>query len=106
MSSVFDYQTNCLTEPERELVWTFLLVSLDPFTPGVLKDVYDLAWSTASYAAEEREAAFRASFELHNVVIAEVEFVVSFTGEWFGAWADSIGVGDSDPIGDCPCDGF
>lgn len=67
---------------------------------------YEAAWATATFAAEKREEAFRASFGLANVYIADLEFVVTFEGAWFGAWAASIGAGDSNPVGDCPCISF
>jgi len=104
--SSFDYQTNCLTEPERQLVWSFLQVVLDPLLPGMPKAVFDLAWLTAGYAAEKREEVFRGAFGLYNVNIAEIEFVATTEGAWFRSWADSISEGDSDPFGDCPCDSF
>lgn len=106
MRSSFDYQSNCLPNPERELLWGFLVIYLDPSSPGMPKLAYDAAWASAPYAAEQRELAFRESLSLINVHIADFEFVVSLESEWFGAWVDSISAGDSDPFGDCPCNGF
>ena len=106
MTSAFDVQTNCLSEPERELVWTFLLISLDPLVPGMLKAVYDLAWAPLGTFGELREKAFRGSFALINLQIADVDFVVSSVPAWFTAWAASVSDGDSDPFGSCPSDGF
>lgn len=106
MTSFFDRQTNCLTEPERELVWTFLLISLDPFTPGMVKTAYDAAWAGYGVFGEKREEIFRAAFALNNVHIGEVDFVVAGVSGWFVEWAASISAGDSDPLATCVCDNF
>jgi hypothetical protein len=106
VTSLFDRQTNCLTSPERELVWAFLTVSLDPLVPGVLATVYNAAWVVAGGIDGVRECAFRGTFRLINVNIAEVEFVITGVRPWFSAWATDIGTGASDPFGSCPCDSF
>jgi hypothetical protein len=106
VTSLFDRQTNCLTSPERELVWTFLTISLDPLVPGMLASVYNAAWLTAGGVGGIRELTFRDAFRLTNVHIAEIEFVITGVGSWFSAWAIDIGNGGSDPFGTCPCDSF
>lgn len=106
MTSFFDRQTNCLTEPEKQLVWTFLLISLDPFTPGMVQTAYDAAWVGAGGVGGPREVAFRAAFSLHNLTIGDVNFVVAGVPTWFTEWAASISAGDSDPSAACVCDSF
>ncbi len=106
MTSFFDYQTNCQPEPERSLIWSFLTIRLDPFSPGMPALAYDAAWLAAGGTGGEREQAFRSSFGLENVTVGEFEFVVSMVGPWFDEWAASIAVGASDPFGDCPCLSF
>lgn len=106
MTSFFDRQTNCLTEPERQLVFGFLQVVLDPLAPGMPKAAFDLAWLTTSWGAALREENFRAAFSLHNLAIAGVDFVVTTETAWFRAWGASIADGDSYPLADCPCDSF
>ena len=106
MTSAFDRQTNCLTEPERELVFGFLLIHLDPFTPGMLKTAYDSAWLGYGAFGEKREAVFRGAFALYNLSIGESDFVVSGVPSWFTAWANSISSGASNPSDPCPCDSF
>jgi hypothetical protein len=106
VTSFFDRQTNCLPSPERELVWTFLTIYLDPLVPGILVDVYNLAWAGLGEYGEYREAAFRSSFHLTNVHIIDVEFVVQGVGPWFAAWAASIEAGESAPFDPCVCDTF
>lgn len=106
MTSTFDRQTNCLTEPERELVWSFLLIHLDPFAVGMPKAAYDLAWAGLGSFGERREVVFRGAFALNNVHIGELDFVVASFPAWFTAWADSISAGLSDPFAACRCDSF
>ena len=106
MTSFFDRQTNCLSEPERQLVWTFLLVSLDPFTPGMVQAAYDAAWLGVGGVGGARELEFRSAFTLNNVHIGEVDFVVTGVPSWFAEWAASISAGDSNPSAPCVCDSF
>jgi len=106
LTSLFDRQYNCLTQPEKDLTWAFLTVALDPFTPGVVQAVYDAAWVSVGGVGGQRESVYREAFGLINVYIEPVDFVVSTAGSWFLAYADSIGSGDSNPIGLCPCDSF
>lgn len=106
MTSFFDYQTNCQNEPERSLIWSFLTIRLDPFSPGMPVTAYEAAWLGYGGVGSPREEAFRASFVLTNVPVDPFEFVVSMVGPWFDEWAGSIAVGESDPLGDCPCDFF
>lgn len=106
MKSAFDYQTNCLSQPERQLVFGFLQIVLDPLAPGMPLAAFDLAWLTAGYAAEKREEVFRGAFGLYNLQIAGIDFVATTETAWFRAWADSIALGDSDPFADCPCNSF
>lgn len=106
MISFFDYQTNCQPEPERSLIWSFLTIRLDPFTPGMPVLAYNASWLASGGVGSGRELAFRSSFVLENVHVGELEFVVSMVGPWFDEWAGSIAVGASDPFGDCPCNSF
>lgn len=106
MTSFFDRQTNCLTEPERELTFGFLLIHLDPFAAGMVKTAYDAAWAPLGVFGEQREEVYRATFGLHNLTIAGIDFVVAGVPAWFSAWASSISAGDSDPFASCVCDSF
>lgn len=106
MTSFFDRQTNCLTQPERQLVWGFLTIVLDPLAPGMPKPAYDAAWAGSGRYGELREVEFRAEFGLVNLEIAGIDFVVTTRPSWFRAWGDSIAAGDSDPYADCACNSF
>lgn len=106
MSSFFDRQYNCLTEPEKELTWAFLMIALDPLSPGMPKAAYDAAWLAHGGVDSERENAYRAAFRLINVHIEPFDFVVSLEGAWFTNYATSIASGDSNPLGTCPCIAF
>jgi len=106
VTSFFDRQTNCLTEPERQLVFGFLTIVLDPLAPGMPKAAFDLAWLSATWGAELREENFRAAFGLFNLTIAGIDFVATANPAWFRSWGDSIAAGDSDPFANCPCDSF
>lgn len=106
MSSFYDRQTNCLTEPERQLVWAFLLLSLDPLSPGMPVEAWDLAWSAAGYAVGERKSVIRSFLGLIDVPIGELTFVVATEASWLSGWVESIADGDSNPAGGCPCDSF
>lgn len=106
MTSFFDRQTNCLSEPERQLVWTFLLISLDPFTPGMVQTAYDAAWTNAGGVGGARELEFRSAFALNNVRIDPFDFIVTGVPGWFSEWATSISAGDSDPSAPCVCNSF
>jgi hypothetical protein len=106
MTSFFDRQFNCLSAPEKELTWAFLLIALDPLSPGMPKPAYDAAWIGLGGEDGDRERAYRAAFRLINVRIEPFDFVVSLEGAWFAAYLASIASGDSNPIGPCPCDSF
>jgi len=102
MSSFFDYQFNCQPQPEMDLIWAFLTIELDPLVPGMLEEVYSLAWAGTGGVGGPREEAFRASFLLSNVHIEPFDFVVTGVGPWFAAWAESIADGESTPFASCP----
>lgn len=106
MTSTFDRQTNCLVKPQRDLVLGFLLISLDPLTPGMLQDVYDAAWVGWGGVGGPYEIDFRAAFALYNVHIDPFDFVVSGVGVWFAAWAASLSDGESDLSAPCVCNSF
>lgn len=106
MTSFFDRQYNCLTQPEKDLTWGFLMVVLDPLSPGMPKAAYDAAWMTAGGVGGHRENIYRETFGVVNVYIEPFDFVITTQGTWFTAYAASIGSGDSNPLAQCPCDGF
>lgn len=106
MTSFFDRQYNCLSEPEKELTWAFLLIVLDPLSPGMPKAAYEAAWATHGGVGGARETAYRRAFSLIDVHIEPFDFVVTLEGAWFNEYAGSIAVGASDPFADCPCDSF
>ena len=69
MTSFFDRQVNCMTQPERGLVWSMLTIVLDPLAPGMPVEAWNAAWSTATFNAAERQEWFRTGFGLVNVFI-------------------------------------
>jgi len=106
MTSFFDRQYNCLSDPEKDLTFAFLTLSLDPLSVGMPRAAYDVAWSSVGGVGGERELAYRAAFGLVDVHIEPFDFVVTTEGPWFAAYSISIGSGDSNPFGPCPCDSF
>jgi len=106
VTTVFDRQFNCLTEPEQDLVWAFFMLSLDPVTPGMLESVYEAAWSGIGGVGGHRENAFANAWNVVNVHIEPFDYVISLEGAWFAAYATSIAGGHSSPFGSCPCDSF
>jgi len=102
----FSRQYNCLSAPEKELTLGFLLLSLDPLTPGMPLSIYDLAWSSAGLSDSPQEAVYREAFGLENVHVGELEFVVPTGWGWFYAWAAAIEDETTDVALPCPCDGF
>lgn len=105
MASFFDRQTNCLTQPERQLVFALGQIVDDPLAPGMPQAAYDLAWLGVPNG-ELREQVFRQQFGLYNLEIAGFNFVATAQTSWFRAWFDSIAMGDSNPFADCVCDSF
>jgi len=106
VTSFFDRQFNCLSEPEKELTWAFLLIVLDPLSPGMPLPAYEAAWTAHGGLDGPREIAYRAAFNLIDVYIEPFDFVVTLEGAWFNEYAGSIAVGASDPFASCPCDSF
>lgn len=106
MTSSFDRQTNCLSSPERELVTAYLLIFLDPVTPGIPDDVYALYWLSAGGVGGVRELEFRAAWQLTDVPIEPFVFVVNGQGAWYAEWVASIEASESDPSALCVCNTF
>lgn len=106
MSSFFDRQFNCLSQPEMDLTWGFLILSLDPLSVGMPKASYEAAWLAFGGVGGERENAYRQTWGLVNVHIEPFDFVVTSEGTWFADYADSIADGDSDPFAPCACNSF
>lgn len=104
MTSFYDRQSNCLSEPEKGLLWAFLLLRLDPLSPGMTKASYELAWASAGGVGTEREQAFWNALALTNVHIDPFDFVVTLQGVWFDGWIASIAAGESDPVAQCASD--
>lgn len=106
MTSIFDRQTNCYTQPERSLLISLLLCVTDPTCPGLPLAAWDAGWAPYGEYGELRQANFRAAFGLVNVHIEPFDFVVTTVPTWFQEWAGSIAVGASDPSASCPCLAF
>lgn len=102
----FSRQYNCLTEPEKQLTFGFLLLSLDPLTPGMPVAAYDLAWAAAGLSGSIQEAIYREAYALQNVSVGELEFVVPSAWGWFYAWAAAIADEKTNVSLPCPCDSF
>lgn len=103
MTDFYGRQYNCLSEPEKGLTLAFLMLQLDPLSPGMPVAAYELAWAAAGGVGGAREVAYRHVFSLVNVPVEPFEFVITLEGAWFEAWAAAIATEETDPSAECPC---
>jgi len=99
-------QVNCYQNPERSLIEVFRVLVFGVLVNPCPKGVYDAFWSTATYAAEERRAWFEGVFQLTNLQIDGVEFVITLMPEWFVAYNEAVEAGAAPIDAPCPCNSF
>jgi hypothetical protein len=102
----FVRQVNCLTSPERAIVEAFRVLVFGALVNPMPRVIYDLFWSTATWAVDQRRASFEASFPVIIVTIDGVELVLTRIPDWFIAYNDAVESGDAPVLDPCPCDGF
>lgn len=99
-------QVNCLTSPERELVEAFRLLVSGILVNPMPEPVYEAFWLLATWGVEARRAEFEAAFQLVDLVIDEVPFVITLNPLWFIEYNEVVEAGEAPLNEPCPCSVF
>jgi len=97
---------NCYQQPERSLVEVFRVLVFGLLVNPCPKAVYDALWSTSTYATTRRREWFESVFELTNLQIDGVDFVVTLNPGWFVAYNEAVEAGEAPVDAPCPCNSF
>jgi len=106
VKSPFLYQVNCYQNPERYLLEAFRVLVFGVLVNPMPKAVYDAFWATATYAATERQEWFEGVFQLTNLQIDGVDFIITLQPDWFVAYNEAVERGEAPISASCPCDSF